>query len=146
MQPTITNVDARAETITVKMTGDDGRDVGRVFQFIEGVEYVDSTRRFACLDVLRCDHDVLVIEMEGQIMELKRATPASSRRRSASRPKVQSAVAAGGDRHGQSTISVEDIRHCAYRKWEIAGRPFGDGARFWLEAEQELFQLVQATA
>ena len=37
--------------------------------------------------------------------------------------------------------SVEDdqqaIREAAYRKWEQAGRPSGDGLRFWLEAEAE---------
>jgi hypothetical protein len=32
----------------------------------------------------------------------------------------------------------EEIRKCAYRKWEMAGRPEGDGVRFWIEAEKEL--------
>jgi hypothetical protein len=30
------------------------------------------------------------------------------------------------------------VRARAYRKWELAGKPQGDGIRFWLEAEQEL--------
>jgi hypothetical protein len=30
-----------------------------------------------------------------------------------------------------------EIRELAYRKWEIAGCPAGDGVAFWLEAEQE---------
>ena len=30
----------------------------------------------------------------------------------------------------------EGIRICAYRKWEAAGKPTGDGVQFWLEAEQ----------
>lgn len=30
------------------------------------------------------------------------------------------------------------IRELAYSKWEAAGRPTGDGAQFWLEAEREL--------
>jgi len=38
------------------------------------------------------------------------------------------------------TISLEQIRHRAYLKWEAAGKPDGDGARFWIEAEQELLQ------
>jgi hypothetical protein len=29
------------------------------------------------------------------------------------------------------------IREAAYRKWEQAVRPSGDGLRFWLEAEAE---------
>jgi hypothetical protein len=35
-------------------------------------------------------------------------------------------------------ISAEEIRLWAYRKWELAGKPTGDGIQFWLEAEQEL--------
>jgi hypothetical protein len=34
--------------------------------------------------------------------------------------------------------SEEEIRICAYRKWERAGRPEGDSVRFWVEAEKEL--------
>ncbi len=36
------------------------------------------------------------------------------------------------------SISDEDIRLCAYQKWEAAGKPTGDGVQFWLEAEQSL--------
>jgi hypothetical protein len=32
----------------------------------------------------------------------------------------------------------EAIRVRAYKKWDQAGRPPGDGVSFWLEAEQEL--------
>jgi hypothetical protein len=31
-----------------------------------------------------------------------------------------------------------DIQLCAFHKWEAAGKPTGDGVRFWLEAEREL--------
>jgi hypothetical protein len=34
--------------------------------------------------------------------------------------------------------SEEEIRLCAYRKWEQAGRPAGDGVCFWVEAEKAL--------
>jgi hypothetical protein len=34
----------------------------------------------------------------------------------------------------------EHIGLNAYQKWEAAGRPIGDGVRFWLEAEQELVE------
>jgi len=37
-------------------------------------------------------------------------------------------------------VSEEDIRLCAYQKWEAAGKPTGDGAQFWLQAEQELVE------
>ncbi|MCE9567948.1 MAG: DUF2934 domain-containing protein [Planctomycetes bacterium] len=35
-------------------------------------------------------------------------------------------------------VSADEVRLCAYRKWESAGRPNGDGIEFWLKAEQEL--------
>jgi hypothetical protein len=39
-----------------------------------------------------------------------------------------------------NTIPEEAIRLCAYRKWEVAGKPEGDGVPFWIEAEKELKQ------
>jgi hypothetical protein len=37
------------------------------------------------------------------------------------------------------TESAEElVRVGAYFRWDAAGRPGGDGIRFWLEAEQEL--------
>jgi hypothetical protein len=67
----------------------------------------------------------------------KRATLAQS-----GRPKPtttrQTAVPSGIKDHNAEMVSVEAIRLCAYRKWESAGKPTGDGIQFWLEAEQEL--------
>jgi hypothetical protein len=37
-------------------------------------------------------------------------------------------------------ITLDDIRLRAYSKWEAAGKPDGDGSRFWLAAEAELLQ------
>lgn len=40
-----------------------------------------------------------------------------------------------------STPPIEEaVRIGAYYRWDAAGRPAGDGVRFWLEAEQELLQ------
>jgi DUF2934 family protein len=52
--------------------------------------------------------------------------------------KTQTAVASGDKDHNAQLLF--DIRLCAYRKWESAGKPTGDGIQFWLEAEQELVQ------
>lgn len=35
----------------------------------------------------------------------------------------------------------ERLSRLAYARWEAAGRPEGDGARFWLEAEREHHQV-----
>lgn len=42
--------------------------------------------------------------------------------------------------HPARLVSTDEIRQCAYEKWERAGTPIGDGIQFWLEAEQELAQ------
>jgi hypothetical protein len=52
----------------------------------------------------------------------------------------QTAAASGDPDHNGPSVSADDIRLCAYRKWESAGKPAGDGAQFWLQAEQELKQ------
>lgn len=62
------------------------------------------------------------------------AQPGSPGTVTASKP----TVAAGGTGQTARTVSADDVRLCAYRKWERAGKPTGDGVRFWLEAEQEL--------
>ncbi|HEY1188830.1 MAG TPA: DUF2934 domain-containing protein [Gemmata sp.] len=36
------------------------------------------------------------------------------------------------------TVNEENVRARAYFLWEQAGHPTGDGAEFWLRAEQEL--------
>ena len=53
---------------------------------------------------------------------------------------TQTAVASGDKGDNSQVASAEAIRLCAYRKWEGAGKPSGDGIQFWLEAEQELMK------
>ena len=137
MQPTITKVDARRGTVTVKMEDKNGMDVEKLFQLTEDVEYLDSTGRVATLDVFQCGDEVLIIEMEGKLKELKRATlptPGPTGQRTP----TQAAVASGQNAQDEDRVSQEDIRLRAYRKWESAGKPFGDGTHFWLAAEDEL--------
>ena len=43
-------------------------------------------------------------------------------------------------------ISPDAVRLYAYQKWEIAGKPAGDGIPFWLEAENELAAGKQDTS
>jgi Protein of unknown function (DUF2934) len=67
----------------------------------------------------------------------KRAAPAHAGPGMPTAPTAAIVAPSDNDRHG-GVVSDEEIRLCAYRKWEAAGRPAGDGVRFWLEAEQEL--------
>lgn len=40
---------------------------------------------------------------------------------------------------GAAAPTADTIRAGAYRKWDAAGRPSGDGADFWYAAESDLF-------
>ncbi len=53
---------------------------------------------------------------------------------------TKAVVASNDNDHKGKLVSDEDIRLCAYQKWEAAGKPTGDGVQFWLEAEQELVE------
>ena len=68
----------------------------------------------------------------------KRATLAQS---DATGPTTATPTASAGDKdHNARLVTAEDVRLCAYQRWESAGKPTGDGIQFWLEAEQELVQ------
>jgi Protein of unknown function (DUF2934) len=53
---------------------------------------------------------------------------------------TKAAVGSRDNERRVKSVSDEDMRLCAYRKWEAAGKPTGDGVQFWLEAEQEQVQ------
>lgn len=67
------------------------------------------------------------------------AHPASSKVTSEKRKPTMASIFSEPSPNGQP-VSEEAIRLCAYRKWEAAGKPGGDGVQFWLEAKQELSQ------
>jgi hypothetical protein len=60
--------------------------------------------------------------------------------KAATQPKTtgRSAPVLQGQLPKQPTVSEETVRLRAFQKWEAAGRPIGDGLRFWFEAEREL--------
>jgi hypothetical protein len=70
----------------------------------------------------------------------KHATPANTDLAGQPTTPTKAAVASCQNNHNGKLVSVEDIRRCAYQKWEAAGQPTGDGVQFWLEAEQELME------
>lgn len=66
------------------------------------------------------------------------AHPASTNPTSQQKPVVASSPGVSTSK-GKS-VSEETIRVRAYQKWESAGKPGGDGVKFWLEAEREVLQ------
>ena len=73
-EATITKVDAKDGTLTVKMMDKTGKEVERTFHLTEESEYIDSTGRVAALDVFQSGDYVLLIEENGTIKEMKKGS------------------------------------------------------------------------
>ena len=67
----ITKVDAKNGTVTVRMKGKDGKDHERTFRLAEDIRYFDSTGRVAAIDLFQSGNDVLVVEREGKVVEMR---------------------------------------------------------------------------
>jgi uncharacterized protein YigE (DUF2233 family) len=72
---TITKVDTKNHTVTVKMKDKEGKEVEKTFKLTEDIRYLDSTGKVAAIDVFRSGDDVLVVEEEGHLKEMHKATP-----------------------------------------------------------------------
>jgi len=71
---TITNVDAKNHTVTVKMKDKSGKEVDRTFSLTGDVRYMDSTGKVAAIDFFRSGDYVLVVEEEGQLKEIHKSS------------------------------------------------------------------------
>ncbi len=69
-EATITNVDAKKGTVTVRMKDKDGKDVERTFTLAEDARYFDSTGKVAALDVFRSGNEVLIVEEQGKLKQI----------------------------------------------------------------------------
>jgi hypothetical protein len=63
----------------------------------------------------------------------------TSRKRASNPSPDEGSCSANQAQHDESA-SEEAIRLRAYQKWEAAGKPDGDGRRFWLQAVHEILQ------
>jgi len=68
----ITKVDPKKGTVTVHMKDANGKDTDRTFTLAEDIHYWDSTGRAATVDVFQSGNEVLVVEHEGKIHEMKK--------------------------------------------------------------------------
>lgn len=71
-QATITKVDAKKGTVTVRMKDKSGKEVERVFKLTGDIRYFDSTGKAVAVDFFQSGDDVLVVEAEGRLRELHR--------------------------------------------------------------------------
>lgn len=69
---TITKVDTQNGTITVRMKDKQGKETERTFQLARDIVYLDSTGNAARIDVFRSGDEVLVLEQEGKLKELRK--------------------------------------------------------------------------
>ncbi len=70
---TITKVDAKNGEITVKFHDARGKEAEKTFHLSKEVRLLDETGRVAAVDVFESGSDVLVLEREGRLQELRRA-------------------------------------------------------------------------
>lgn len=65
-------MDAKAGTVTLKMKDKDGKDVEKTFKLAEDIRYLDSTGRVAAIDVFQSGNEVLIVEQEGKLKEMRK--------------------------------------------------------------------------
>jgi Ca2+-binding EF-hand superfamily protein len=71
---TIVKVDGKKGEITLKYPGAKGQEQEKKFQLTEGVRFLDETGRPVHLDFFEAGNDVFVVESEGTLKEIRRAT------------------------------------------------------------------------
>lgn len=70
-QATITKVDAKNQTVTVRMKDKNGRENNRTFKLTGDIRYFDSTGKAIAVDLFRSGDEVLVVEAEGHLRSLQ---------------------------------------------------------------------------
>src|SRR5690242_14241940 len=72
-EATITKIDAKNHTVTVKMEDKSGKEMERTFKLTEEVRYADSTGKVVAVDVFKSGDYVLVVEADGKLKELRQS-------------------------------------------------------------------------
>jgi Ca2+-binding EF-hand superfamily protein len=78
---TVTKVNPRNGSITVKFTDDKGKEREKTFQLTRDVRLLDDTGRIVNIDVFESGDEALVVEREGKLQELRRAPHVAPTRR-----------------------------------------------------------------
>lgn len=77
---TITKVDAKKGEVTVRMKNKEGKQVERTFKLTEEVRYLDSTGKVAAVDIFTSGDEVLILEEEGQLKQMKKAKKGAAKK------------------------------------------------------------------
>jgi hypothetical protein len=86
LKATITHVDPKAGTITVKMTDEKGKNVERTFKLRTDVRLLDEKGQAVAVNAFQVGNDVVVIEREGLLREIHKGQRTKPSAESDSRP------------------------------------------------------------
>jgi hypothetical protein len=70
-EATITKVDKTNGNLTVRMKDENGKEKERTFKLTEDIRMWDSEGHVATIDLFRSGNEVLVVEREGKLVEMK---------------------------------------------------------------------------
>jgi uncharacterized protein YigE (DUF2233 family) len=69
----IVNVDPQKHTVTVEMKDDNGKQVEKTFRLTEDIRMLDSEGHVAAIDVFKSGNDVLIVDEQGKLVEMRKA-------------------------------------------------------------------------
>jgi Ca2+-binding EF-hand superfamily protein len=78
---TITEVDPKNGSITVKCTDEKGQTQERTFQLTSNIRILDETGRVAHIDLFESGNEALIVESEGRLQEIRRVPSRGGSRR-----------------------------------------------------------------
>jgi uncharacterized protein YceH (UPF0502 family) len=70
---TITKVNPQKGTVTVRMKNKSGKEEERTFHLTGDVEMLDSNGNVAAVDIFRSGDEVLVVEAQGKLKQLRKS-------------------------------------------------------------------------
>jgi putative membrane protein len=78
-QATVTKVDAKQGTVTVRMKDKNGKEIEKSFMLTGDIRYFDSTGKAVAIDIFQSGDDVLFVEAEGRLKEMRRGHGAQAK-------------------------------------------------------------------
>lgn len=108
---TITKIDSKKSTVTVKMKAQDGKEVEKTFTLAEGAEFFDSHGKPVKIDAFQSGDHVRITERDGKITELKKGKEhahATITKVDARKGTVSVRMKAGNGKKTEETLQVAD--------------------------------------
>jgi len=68
---TITKVDPKGKTLTVKMTTPEGKEVEKTFDLTADVKFLDATGKAGTIDIFKTGDEVLLTQKDGKLTEVR---------------------------------------------------------------------------